>query len=215
MGEEAREVETGLEAARDRRSEDLGSRMVWVVIAVGLVVLALAVVFAGRFGSDPSISTSQLTGRMAPDASIALMDGSGEVSVADFSGDIVVVNFWASWCFGCRTEHPALLQAASDYAEFGTTFVAVNYQDSPGRAAAFLEELGTSAETVYTIDEGSATAFEWGVLGLPETFFVDRNGIVVGKISGPTTYQLLADTIEAIIVGESIGDVTTGDVENR
>ena len=71
MGEEAREVETGREAGRGRRSEDLGSRMVWVVIAVGLVVLALAVVFAGRFGSDPSISTSQLTGRMAPDASIA------------------------------------------------------------------------------------------------------------------------------------------------
>ena len=215
MGDEVKETETGNDPAGDRPGGELGSRMVWVVIAVGLVVLALAVVFAGRFGSDPSISTSPLTGKMAPDQPISLMNGSGEVSMTDFSGDIVVVNFWASWCLGCRTEHAALTQAASDYEPFGATFVAINYQDSPARAEAFLAELGTSDATVYTIDDGSATAFEWGVLGLPETFFVDRNGIVVGKISGPTTYQLLADTIEAIIVGQSIVDVTTGDVENR
>ncbi len=215
MDDKVRHVETGGEPAQDRATGDLGSRMVWVVIAAGLVVLALAVIFAGRFGSDPSISTSPLTGRMAPDTPISLMDGSGEVSMTDFSGDIVVVNFWASWCLGCRTEHAALTQAATDYEPFGTTFVAINYQDSPGRAQAFLDELGTSDVTVYTIDEGSATAFQWGVLGLPETFFVHRDGIVVGKISGPTTYQLLADTIEAIIVGDSIVDVITGDVENR
>ncbi len=196
-------------------SRDRGSKMVWFVIAAGVAFVALGVVFAGRFGSDPTTSNSPLMFEQAPVSPIALMDGSGEVSVADYGGDIVVVNFWASWCLGCRTEHDALTRAASDYADFGTTFLAVNYQDTPGAADAFLAELGTSAETVYTVDEGSETAFEWGVLGLPETFFVDRDGTVVAKVSGPITYGLLAETIDAIIVGESVGDISTGEVENR
>ncbi|MCB1246864.1 MAG: redoxin domain-containing protein [Acidimicrobiia bacterium] len=192
-----------------------GSRMVWAVIVGGVLFIALGIVFAGRFGSDPTVSSSPLIGQPAPTGEIALMDGSGEVTVADHAGDIVVVNFWASWCLGCRTEHGALMQAAADYADFGTTFIAVNYQDTTDGAERFLAELGVSPDTVYTVDEGSATAFEWGVLGLPETFFVDRNGVVVGKVSGPASYDLLAGTIDRIIVGEDIGEITTGEVENR
>jgi cytochrome c biogenesis protein CcmG/thiol:disulfide interchange protein DsbE len=192
-----------------------GSRMVWAVIVAGIAFIALGLVFAGRFGADPGISSSPLIGKPVPTSSIQLMESDGAVSMAELSGDIVVVNFWASWCLGCRAEHDALLRAADDYAEFDTTFVAVNYQDSEQRAEAFLDELGRSAVTIYAIDEGSATAFEWGVLGLPETFFVDRNGIVVGKVSGPVSYGLLSRTIEQILVGEAIGDITTGEVENR
>jgi cytochrome c biogenesis protein CcmG/thiol:disulfide interchange protein DsbE len=189
--------------------------MVWVVIVAGVAFVALGLVFAGRFGSDPGISSSPLIGKPAPSSPIALMELDDEISMTDLSGDIVVVNFWASWCFGCRTEHEALVRAADDYAEFDTTFVAVNYQDDERRAEAFLDELGRSAATIYAIDDGSATAFEWGVLGLPETFFVDRNGIVVGKVSGPVSYGLLSQTIDQILIGKAIGDITTGEVENR
>lgn len=192
-----------------------GGAMVWVAIGAAIAFIALALVFAGRFGSDPSLSSSPLLFEPAPTNPIALQDGSGTASVGDYEGDIVVVNFWASWCLGCREEHPALVQGASDYEEFGVTFMAVNYQDDAGRADAFLDELGRSPETVYTVDEGSATAFEWGVLGLPETFFVDRDGIVVGKVSGPVSYGLLSQTLDQIILGEVIGDISTGDVENR
>ena len=189
--------------------------MVWVVIVAGIAFIALGLVFAGRFGTDPGISSSPLVGNPAPASPIAHMESEGEITMAELAGDIVVVNFWASWCFGCQEEHEALLVAAEDYASFDTTFVAVNYQDSPDRAEAFLDELGRSSVTIYTIDEGSATAFEWGVLGLPETFFVDRDGIVVGKVSGPVTYGLLSQTIERILIGETIGEITTGEVENR
>jgi cytochrome c biogenesis protein CcmG/thiol:disulfide interchange protein DsbE len=189
--------------------------MVWVAVAGGLVFVVVAVIFAGRFGSDPSISSSPLIGKPAPTSRIALMDGTGDISVEDFSGDIRVVNYWASWCLGCRTEHAALLSAASDYADFGVTFIAINYQDNPSNAEAFLDELGRSPVTVYTVDQGSKTAFLWGVLGLPETFFVDRDGIVVGKVSGPVTHGLLTQTIDKIILGQSIGVIETGDVENR
>jgi len=189
--------------------------MVWVVIAAGVAFIALGLVFAGRFGTDPGISSSPLIGNPAPTSPIALMESDGEVSMTDLTGDIVVVNFWASWCLGCRAEHDALLRAADNYAQFDTTFVAINYQDDAGRADAFLDELGRSEVTIYAIDQGSATAFEWGVLGLPETFFVDRDGIVVGKVSGPVSYGLLSRTIEQILLGEVIGDITTGEVENR
>lgn len=189
--------------------------MVWVAIAAGVAFIALSLVFAGRFGADPGISSSPLIGEPAPISPIALMDSEGEISMVELSGDIVVVNFWASWCFGCQQEHEALLSAAEDYASFDTTFVAINYQDRPEWAEAFLDELGRSTVTIYAIDEGSSTAFEWGVLGLPETFFVDRDGIVVGKVSGPVTYGLLSQTIERILIGETIGEVTTGEVENR
>lgn len=189
--------------------------MVWVVIAAGVAFLVLAVIFAGRFGSDPSLTASPLIGEPAPTTPISLVDETGSVSVADHLGDIVIVNFWASWCGGCRSEHAALTQAADAYAGFDTTFIAVNYQDAPERAEAFLDELGRSDATTYVFDKGSETAFEWGVLGLPETFFIDRDGVVVAKVSGPVTYGLLTETIDQIILGEVVGEITTGEVENR
>jgi cytochrome c biogenesis protein CcmG/thiol:disulfide interchange protein DsbE len=192
-----------------------GGKMVWAAIAAAMGFMVLAIIFASRFGGDPTISSSPLIGKPAPTAPIALLDGSGEISLSDFSDDIIVVNYWASWCLACRGEHPALLQAAADYDDRGVTFISINYQDTYPNAVGFLDELGWSEETVYVVDEGSSTAFAWGVLGIPETFFVDRAGIVVGKVSGPTTYALLSRTLDQIILGESVGDIKTGDVENR
>jgi cytochrome c biogenesis protein CcmG/thiol:disulfide interchange protein DsbE len=189
--------------------------MVWAAIVAAIGFMLLAIIFASRFGGDPTISTSPLIGKPAPTAPIALLDGSGEVSLTDFPGDIIVVNYWASWCLSCRGEHPVLLQAATDYEDKGVTFVSVNYQDTLPNAVGWLDELGWSEETVYVMDEGSTTAFAWGVLGIPETFFVDRDGIVVGKVSGPVSYPLLARTLDQIILGEAVGEVKTGDVENR
>ena len=192
-----------------------GGKMVWAAIAAAVIFIGLGIVFTGRFGGDPSISSSPLVGKQAPTSPIALMDGSGQISVSDYAGDILVVNYWASWCLSCREEHPVLLRGATDYKDLGVTFLAVNYQDTPSNAVGFLDELGWSEETIYTVDEGSSTAFAWGVLGLPETFFVDRSGIVVGKVSGPLSYPLLSQTLDQIILGNAIGDVTTGEVENR
>lgn len=188
----------------------------WAVMAGVIVLLVLGVVFFQRFGSDPSITASPLIGEPLPDVTVPYLEEPGEFSFTGLEGDIAVVNFWASWCFGCRQEHDALVAGAREYEQFDVTFVGVNYQDnSLERAVGFLDELGRSEQTIYVRDVGSRTALEFGVLGLPETFFVDRTGTIVGKVSGPVNAQLLFDTIDKILLGQTIGQVKTGEVENR
>jgi len=193
-----------------------GGLATWIAIAVGVGVVVVGIVFADRFGADPTITASPLIGQPVPAVTVAGFDGGEPIDFADLEGNIAVVNFWASWCLGCRQEHEALLAAAEDYSGFGVTFVGVNYQDSPGNARAFLDELGRGDGYLYGSDEDSRTAFEFGVLGLPETFFIDRGGIIVGKVSGPVSHALLAATLDRLILGEAINaEVTTGEVENR
>ncbi len=193
-----------------------GEALFWVLMAAVIVLLVLGVVISRRFGSDPTITASPLIGKPVPPVTVPYLEELGDLAIADLEGQIVVINFWASWCFGCRQEHPALLSAAEDFNDFGVTFVAINYQDNTvGRAIGFLDEVGRGEHTVYVRDERSRTALEFGVLGLPETFFVDRAGVVVGKVSGPITGRLLVETLDKILLGQTIGQVTTGEVENR
>jgi cytochrome c biogenesis protein CcmG/thiol:disulfide interchange protein DsbE len=200
------------EPASQRRS---GSGLFWALLAAAVVVVVVGVAFASRFGVDPDLTASPLIGTPTPDVTIPYLESDESLQLRDLDGDIVVVNFWASWCTGCRQEHEALVVAADAYEELGVTFVGVNYQDQPGRAVAFLDDLGRSPATHYVEDVGSRTAVHFGVLGLPETFFIGRDGIVAGKVSGPLTAPLLINTLDRMLVGEDIsGEVKTGEVEN-
>ena len=199
----------------EAKTSRAGSGLFWALLAAGVVVVVVGVAFASRFGVDPDLTASPLIGTPAPDVTIPYLETDGSLRLRDLDGDIVVVNFWASWCTGCRQEHEALVVAAEGYEELGVTFVGVNYQDQPGRAVAFLDELGRSPATHYVEDVGSRTAVRFGVLGLPETFFIGRDGIIAGKVSGPLTAPLLINTLDRMVVGEDIsGEVKTGDVEN-
>ena len=125
------------------RSSD---RVFWLVMAGVIVVLVVGVVLSQRFGSDPSITASPLIGKPVPQVVVPYLEEPGDFSMADLDGDIVVVNFWASWCFGCRQEHPALVAAAEQYEDFGVSFVGVNYQDvTVARATGFLDEVAKMA----------------------------------------------------------------------
>ena len=192
-----------------------GNRITWAVIAAGVVIVVAGVAFAGSLGSDPTLVESALIGQPAPDVVLAGFDEPGTVTTADFGDDIVVVNFWAAWCTGCRVEHEALLAASNDYYDFGVTFLGINSQDEPGPARAFLDEYGRGEFYRYAVDEDSLAAFAYGVHGMPETFFIDRGGTVVAKVVGPVTYDLLSRTIEAILVGGEVESVKTGETETR
>ena len=164
------------------------------------MVIVAGVAFAGSLGSDPTVVESALVGKPAPEVALTDFDDGSPVAVTDFAGDIVVVNFWASWCTGCRVEHDALVAASDRYHDFGVTFLGINSQDTPDRANGFLDEMGRGRYYRYAVDDRSRAAFAYGVHGMPETFFVDRNGIVVGRVTGPVTAQLLTSTLDELIL---------------
>ncbi|NNL98808.1 MAG: redoxin domain-containing protein [Acidimicrobiia bacterium] len=167
----------------------------------GLVGL-LVVVFAGRFGKDPRLVDSPLIGKPAPSIELPHLEQSGSWSLEALNGQIVVVNFWASWCVACRLEHDDLLAAANASRDEGVQFVGVDFQDNRDDAVAFLDELGRGQGYVYLVDPGSRVAIDYGVFGIPETFFIDANGIVAAKIAGESTFDVLMSTIEGIRRGD-------------
>ncbi len=162
---------------------------IWASAVLGVVLVAgAAVVFASRFGTDPTLASSPLVGKPAPEISVTSIDDSTPITLADFEGSVIVVNFWAPWCIPCREEHAVLLEAATSYASAGVT--------------GFLDELGRGY--AVAMDDRSRAAIAFGVRGVPETFFIDRAGIVVGKVSGAVDWAVVSSTLDAILVGESL-----------
>lgn len=174
----------------------VSARGAWWSLAAILVAVGLLVgVFASRFGTDTAYHESPLIGAPAPSLTLGYLDGGGTLRTDDLLGGVVVVNFWASWCFPCRTEHEVLVDTASEYSALGVRFVSVLHEDSPESAAAFLDDLGRSDKTDYVVGEGSDAAIDYGIYGIPETFVVDANGIVTERISGMVTTQSLRSAI--------------------
>lgn len=188
-----------------------------VRVAAVVVVLAsavLAVVFSSRFGRDPLLVESPLIGKPVPDLTLPLLDGVGEMSLADLRGEIVVVNFFASWCLQCRGEHDDLVATAEAFAGSGVRVIGISYQDLPEDTLSFLDELGRSSATTYTTDPGSRAAIAFGVFGVPETYFIDAEGVLRGKIQGESNAVLLGETIDRIRRGEDPGQQVVGDVQS-
>ncbi|PXY25379.1 TlpA family protein disulfide reductase [Prauserella muralis] len=190
-------------------------RVRWIALAVVVVAVGVGAIFGSRLGKDPTLVDSPLIGKPAPAANLPNLEGDGAVSLADLRGQIVVVNFWASWCVACREEHPALVSAANNYRAAGVVFVGVNYQDQRGAAIRFLDEMGRGDPSAYryVTDPGSKLALDFGVFGVPETFFIDRAGTVVGKIAGPSSYQLLSTSLDEVLAGRTPRSRTEGSVQ--
>lgn len=185
------------------------SRMVKAAVLIGtLFVLALAFTLAVRFGNDPRRVDSPLIGKPAPTADLPYLERDGSLSIADLRGNIVVVNFWASWCVACRAEHDDLMWAARTYADEGVVFVGVDFQDETEDAIAFLDEMGRGYDNV--VDPESRFAIEFGVYGIPETFFIDADGIVAAKITGESNMMVLAETLDEMLAGGAPGSRTQG-----
>jgi cytochrome c biogenesis protein CcmG/thiol:disulfide interchange protein DsbE len=177
-----------------------------LAVTAAVVVLAtvgIGAVFGSRLGTDAALVDSPLIGRPAPVVTLPYLEREGSLSLAELRGEIVVVNFWASWCVACREEHPALVAVAEQYRDAGVTVVGIDYQDSRSSAVAFLDEMGRGGDNYhYVTDPGSRAALDFGVFGVPETFVIDRAGTVVGKVTGPVTYSLLAGAVDAVLAGK-------------
>lgn len=211
----ARDQEVPALATAGRRTGRSRTRLLWWLVTAVLVgVVGLGAVLGARLGTDPTLVDSPLIGQPAPDSVWPYLEKNGVLSLADLRGQVVVVNFWASWCVPCREEHPTLVAASEAYADAGVTFVGVNYQDQKPSASAFLDELGRGERYQYVTDPGSAGAVDFGVYGIPETFFIDREGTIVGKITGASTFPLLASTLDQVLAGTSPGATVNGPVQS-
>jgi cytochrome c biogenesis protein CcmG, thiol:disulfide interchange protein DsbE len=186
-----------LSNARRRRAAGRQARRfrpLFLLPMVGLLVLVAA--FALGLRNDPSLVPSPLIGKPVPVFDLPPVDGRGlGLSSRDLQGEVSLVNVFASWCVSCREEHPLLLRLKK------SGFIPVHgldYKDRPADAARWLARLG-DPYTRTGADIDGRVAIDWGVYGVPETFVVDRRGIIVYKQVGPVTQDVLDRTLAPLI----------------
>jgi cytochrome c biogenesis protein CcmG/thiol:disulfide interchange protein DsbE len=184
---------TILTPARKRRGQRKWGAVGVVIGGVGLLTALLAF----GLGRDPTVIRSPLVGRRAPAFTLRTLDGSRTVRLSNLRGQVVIVNFWASWCAACREEHPALQAAWERYRDQGVVLLGVDFEDRKGLAIDFMREMGGDWPVVE--DPGGRTALDYGVYGVPETFFIGRDGVVRFKRVGPSSYELLTDQIQHLL----------------
>jgi len=167
-------------------------RSISLAVALGLL-LVLMVVLA--FGLRPKTS-AVLKGHPAPNFDVTAFNGEfagKRFSLADLRGQVVVLNFWASWCVECDKEMPFLEQAWRDYRDKGVWLVGVDYLDIDSAGLAYLDRFGTTYPNGPDI--GSRVFQSYQSTGVPETFFIDRQGVVqhveIGPIDRSKLYALL------------------------
>lgn len=166
--------------------------MKWMALLPLLVAGGLGIVFVISLSeSGDDTLPSVLVGQSAPPFDLAALPGrekgiQGLATTELADGQIKLVNFWASWCAPCRTEHPTLMTLAE---KDGIAIHGVNYKDRPEAALRFLEGLGDPFTKVGR-DETGRAAIDWGVYGVPETFVVDGQGRILARHAGPVTPEI-------------------------
>ena len=172
-----------------------------------LAAIPVVLFFAWGMTRDPNDIPSPLPGRDAPKFSLAVF-APGQppldravgdtMRLADLRGRVVVVNFWASWCLACRDEHSTLSDAARLYAGKPVQFMGVLYSDQRSKGLQWIAEMG--GQSYPSVDDpGARTAIDYGLYGVPETFFLDANGRVAYKHTGPVTQGVIARVVDSLM----------------
>lgn len=175
------------------------------------IAAVMAAPVIGLFGwgltRNPNDIPSPLPGRSAPLFDLAVFaPGQGALQrpvgtpmkLTDLKGKIVVLNFWASWCLACRDEHGLLSMVAQEYVGKPVQFLGVLYNDVPDKGTAWIAEMGGQSYPSVN-DPGARTAIDYGLYGVPETFFLDATGRVVYKHTGPVTPDVLHIKIDSLL----------------
>jgi cytochrome c biogenesis protein CcmG/thiol:disulfide interchange protein DsbE len=141
---------------------------------------------------DPSALPSALIGQPVPALELApLRPGDAPLVLASLKGEPVALNFFASWCLPCRAEHPMLGLIAKEY---GIKVIGIAYKDKPENALTYLSDLGDPYAAIGA-DESGRAAIEFGLTGVPETYVIDRDGIIRYRLTGPISADNLPDQL--------------------
>ena len=157
-----------------------------------LVLIALVALFARGLFLDPTVVPSPLIGKAAPAFSLpALAVGRPVFTQAEFRGKVSLLNVWGSWCVACRDEHPVLMQFAAGKV---IPVYGLDYKDDRQAALDMLAKQGDPYNAI-AFDQSGDVAINWGVYGAPETFLLDKQGVIRKKYIGPLTAQLIRDDL--------------------
>jgi cytochrome c biogenesis protein CcmG/thiol:disulfide interchange protein DsbE len=163
-------------------------------IPLAIFTVLVAFLWIG-LGKDPREVPSPLIDKPAPAFTLPQIQGDKPLSSADLKGRVWLLNVWASWCVSCRVEHPLLLQLAK--ANLVPVY-GLDYKDKPDDARAWLAQNG-DPYTSSIVDQDGRVGIDYGVYGVPETFVIDRTGIVRYKQIGPLSIEVLQDKILPLV----------------
>ncbi len=163
------------------------------LVPLALFAVILLALYLG-LGRDPSHVPSARVGKPVPDLVLPAIEGfEPGFTPQDFHGQVVLVNYFASWCASCRDEHPLLMEVAQVYPIYG-----IAYRDNPVDSARWLSRHGNPYRATAA-DVGGRAGIEWGVRGVPETFIVGSDGIVLYRHTGPITSGVWRDVFIPIL----------------
>lgn len=172
----------------------------WTMILLWLAILALLAVLA--WGLINTNATRPEVGQNAPDFELEFFngyewEGMPMAGLSDMSGRPVVLNFWASWCVECRYEADLLEQTWQKYKDEGVVFLGVAYVDTEPKSLAYMEEFGVTYP--HAPDLGTEVSKTYEITGVPETFFIDKNGVIRHVQIGPMNQQLMDTLIPQLL----------------
>jgi cytochrome c biogenesis protein CcmG/thiol:disulfide interchange protein DsbE len=162
-----------------------------------LAVLVVVVGFLG-FGLklDPREVPSPLIGKAAPPFSLpVLQEPAKTVSNTDLKGQVWMLNVWASWCVSCREEHPVLVELSKQKI---VPIIGLNYKDQSDDALAWLKQFG-NPYVMSLVDAKGNIGIDYGVYGVPETYVIDRDGVIRYKKIGPVTPDTVREKILPLV----------------
>jgi len=166
-----------------------------LLIPLALFVVLVGFLWAG-LGRDPREVPSPLVGKPAPVFDLVqLKQPDKKLSTADMKGQVWLLNVWASWCVSCRVEHPLLVELAKANV---VPVIGLNYKDKNDAGIAWLGQNGDPYR-LSVVDADGRVGIDWGVYGVPETFVVDKNGVIRYKQIGPITVEALQQKILPLV----------------
>ncbi len=172
----------------------------WKFWTVWVIVLGLITLLAFGFTTDPKKVPSPLLGRPAPDFQVNKLNGEQKFSLSEFKGKPVVLNFWASWCAECRTEAVIIEDFFQKYGvnKKQLVMIGIAIQDTPKKAKAFARHFGKTYLLGLDDDAGNI-ALDYGIYGVPETFFIDPKGSIFYKTIGMITKELMEQKFQPFL----------------
>lgn len=164
---------------------------------IPLIIFAIIVMVLWRgLSLHPNQVPSPLVNKAAPPFQLPTLFAAKQATQKDFLGKVTLFNVWASWCYACAEEHEFILHLAKDE---HVNFYGLNYKDDPETAKKWLQENGNPYQVV-AVDHAGIAAIDWGVYGAPETFIIDKKGIIRYKHIGPITAEAWEQKLKPLLV---------------